>query len=243
MQDEVTKAAISNYSSSMPWPKEDIWHSYTFFHIKRIVEQWLADFATDKMLILNAGSGGTEYNTRGELIHLDVIEKYICSFNKYIVGSIENIDLPDSSVDGIICVGSVLNYADAQRSISEFSRVLKPSGFLILEFERSNSAEFLCTKNYGKYIFRKDYLYNQQMHLLWMYSEKHIRCLLENNNISISKNYRIHNLSSLLYRLGVPEPVAARYSICDSRVQLLSYYLAHNVILLGFKSVNHWLNT
>ena len=236
-QEDITKAAISNYSDSTPWPEQDVWHSYTFSAVKRIVEQWLADYARKDMKILNAGSGGTEYDSCGKMIHLDIIEKYICHFEEYLVGSVENINLPDSSIDGIVCVGSVLNYADAQRTISEFSRILKPSGFLILEFERSDSAEFLWTTQHGKYIFPKEYSYNQQTHLLWMYSEKHIRQLLNHYGLHIRKCKRVHSVSSLLYRFGMSEETAAPYSKLDSLVQLLSYPFAHNVMLLGTKEV------
>lgn len=236
-QDDIKKAAISNYSNSTPWPEQDVWHSYTFSAIKHIVEYWLADCSKDSMTILNAGSGGTEYKTKGKMIHLDIIEKYVCHFEEYLVGSIDDIHLPDSSVDGIVCVGSVLNYADAQRSISEFSRILKPGGFLILEFERSDSAEFLWTKQHGKDIFSKEYSYNQQTHLLWMYSEKHIRQLLKHYGLRICKCKRIHSVSSLLYRFGMSETAAAPYSKFDAISQLLSYPFAHNVILLGTKEI------
>lgn len=236
-REDVPKTALANYSTSGPWPEHDIWHSYTFSSVKRIVEHWLADYAKEDMRVLNAGSGGTEYESCGEMIHLDIIENYIRHFDNHLVGSIEDISIPDLSVDGIVCVGSVLNYTDAQRSISELSRILKPGGFLILEFERSESAEFLLTPQYGKYIFLKEYLYNHQKHLLWMYSEKHIRQLLKHYGVQIRKFKRIHSISSLLYRLGLSEETAALYSKYDAMVKLLSYPIAHNVILLGTKNI------
>ena len=231
----VARAAFENYSASTPWPKNDPWHMYTLLAEKNVVEDWLVSYANTGMRILNAGSGGTEYQTKGTLIHLDIVEKYIEKFEEHIVGSTEKIELPDASMDGVICVGSVLNYTDAQRSISEFSRILRPGGFLILEFERSNSAEFLWTGHHGKYIFSKEYHYNGQNHLLWMYSENHIRQLLQLYQFSIKRCRRIHCLSSLLNRLGVSEPSAAPYSRFDPAVQVISYPLAHNVMLLGTK--------
>ena len=91
-------------------------------------------------IVLNAGCGKTTYKTCATIIYMDIIEEYISSFENHIVGSIEKIPLQDSSVDCVICVGSVINYADIQKAMSEFSRILKPNGILILEFERSNSA-------------------------------------------------------------------------------------------------------
>ena len=141
-QDDMSEITYMNYSNSTPWPDKDIWHDHTYKAIVSIVEQWLQKYTNPEMVLLNAGSGGTEYKTTAKVIHLDIVEKYISKFDNYLVGSVEKIELPDQSIDGIICVGSVINYADVQRTIAEFSRVLKPNGFLILEFERSNSAEF-----------------------------------------------------------------------------------------------------
>lgn len=233
--EEIARTAISNYSSSTPWPEQDTWHNYTFMAEKQIVEKWLTERSNENTVILNAGSGGTEYRFTGKMIHLDIIEKYIRHFDHYLVGSIEKINLPDMSVDGVICVGSVLNYADAQRSISEFSRILKPGGFLILEFERSDSAEFLWKEQHGKYIFSKEYAYNGQLHLLWIYSEKHIRQMLKHYGFQIRKCKRVHSISSLLYRFGLSEKVAAPYSKLDTAFQFLSYPLAHNVMLFCIK--------
>ena len=78
---------------------------------------------------------------------MDIIEEYISKFDNYIVRFIEKIPLNDNTIDIIICVGSILNYVDSFKAIKEFNRVLTLNG-LLLEFEHSNSAGFLFTRNY-----------------------------------------------------------------------------------------------
>lgn len=234
-QDRITEAARKNYEESTPWPKYDPWHTQTFAAIQTIVEEWLSENSSTGMQILNAGSGGTEYETQSELVHLDIVERYISQFKNHLVGSIESIALPDSSMDGVICVGSVINYADAQCAIAEFSRILKAGGFLILEYERSDSAEFLWTTRHSKYVFSQSYQYNGQTYLLWMYSEKHMRQMLTHHQFVIRDQKRLHSLSSLLYRMGVPEERAARYARFDQLFQPFSRFIAHNQILLAMK--------
>lgn len=235
--EETAQTAQENYDSSTPWPEHDAWHSHTYTTINATVEQWLAKYVTDDIIVLNAGSGGSIYKNCENMIHLDIVEKYISKYKNYIVGTVENIALPDASVDGIVCVGSVLNYSDAQKAISEFSRILKKNGFLILEFERSESAEFLFSTNHGQAIFSQKYNYNKQTHLLWMYSEKLIRILLHQYYFSIRKCKRLHILSSLLYRVGLPEEKAAHLMCFDSLTQKISYPFAHNTMLLLTKLV------
>ena len=237
-QDDISRMATKNYASASPWPDNDVWHKHTFISEKKTVEAWLSKVVTPNKIILNAGSGGIEYEIKGTIIHLDIIESYIKTYKHHIVGSVEHIDLPCQSIDGIICVGSVLNYADAQRTIAEFSRILKPNGFFIIEFERSNSAEFLATKNHGKMIFSKEYSYNNQSHLLWLYSEKHIRNILQACHLKVFKSKHIHTLSSLVYRLGVSESKAAPLSRLDRTFEFISYPLAHNVMLFGIKKAH-----
>lgn len=227
----VEQQAIKNYKNSKPWPDNDEWHKYTYTILKKYVQDWLIRNTTARMLILNAGCGNTTYNTPAEIIYMDIVEDYISSFKQYIVGSVEKIPLEDHSIDGIICVGSVLNYVDAQKTISEFSRILKPQGFLILEFERTKSAEFLFTPEYKKTIFLKRYHYNGQEHFLWMYNERFIIQLLEYYNLKLKTKYRFHCISSLLYRIGFQEKNIAKYSKWDSFLQIFSYPIAHNVIL------------
>lgn len=236
-QSKVTETAKQNYEESTPWPEHDPWHTQTHAAIQERVEKWLSEYASKGMQILNAGSGGTEYRTQGELIHMDIVERYVSQFKRHLVGSIENIPLSDASMDGIICVGSVINYTDAQQSIAEFSRILKTGGFLILEYERSDSAEFLWTSKHRKYLFPQSYHYNGQTHLLWMYSESHVRQMLDHHQFVIQKQRRFHSLSSLLYRMGMPEKDAAYLAKFDWLFQPVSSPIAHNQILLAFKNI------
>lgn len=237
-KNKVAEIAKQNYEESTPWPEHDPWHAQTHAAIQKSAEQWLSKYASEGMQILNAGSGGTEYKMPGDLIHMDIVEQYVSRFERHLVGSIEHIPLPDTSIDGIICVGSVINYTDAQQSIIEFSRILKAGGFFILEYERSDSAEFLWTPKHGKCLFPQSYHYNGQTHLLWMYSERHMRQMLNHHQFVIQKQRRFHSLSSLLYRIGMSEKDAALFAEFDWLFQPISSSIAHNQILLAFKNIS-----
>ncbi len=229
--------AEENYKKSKPWPDNDIWHFYTHRILQKHVQYLLNELhLTDTQVILNAGCGKTTYDTNANIIYMDIIKEYVVSFKNHLVASIESIPLLDNSVDCIVCVGSVINYSDIQKALSEFSRILKPKGVLILEFERSNSAEFLFTKNYAKTVFMQKYYYNNQTHYLWMYNEKFVLQLAKYYKLTCKKKFRYHIISSLLFRLGVSEENAAKYSEFDNISQPFSYFLAHNEVITFRKS-------
>lgn len=234
----VENAAKENYKKSEPWPDADTWHSYTYKILHKQIQDYIDKLQLkNTQIVLNAGCGKTTYITYATIIQMDIIEEYVNLFENYLVGSIEKIPLQDRSVDCVICVGSVINYADIQKAMSEFSRILKPSGILILEFERSNSAEFLFTKKYAKTVFMQKYQYNNQTHYLWMYDEKFVLQLAHYYKFSCTKKYRFHNLSSLFYRFGLSEKRAAKFSKFDDWLQPFSYFFAHNEILIFEKDV------
>lgn len=235
---DVENTAKENYKKSEPWPDDDVWHSYTYKILHKQIQDYIDELQfKNTQVILNAGCGKTTYKTCATIIHMDIIEEYVNLFQNYLVGSIEKIPLQDCSVDCVICVGSVINYVDIQKAISEFSRILKPNGILILEYERSNSAEFLFTKKYAKTIFMQTYQYNDQTHYLWMYDQKFVIQLAEFYKFSCKKKYRFHSLSSLFYRFGLSEKKAAKYSKFDDRLQPFSYFFAHNEIFIFEKDV------
>ncbi|VTX76477.1 class I SAM-dependent methyltransferase [Gemella haemolysans] len=227
----VQNMAYKNYKNNNPWPENDNWHASTHSIIEKTVINWLNKNTHENSICLNIGAGQSRYSVHGTLIQMDIISEYIENEPNYIVGSLESIPLETESVDFIVCVGSVLNYCDAIRSISEIERVLKINGKAIIEFERSNSAEFLLTKNYSAPVFLKKYNYNNQQHLLWMYSEKYIKEILLIKNLKIKNIYRFHILSSLLYKLGLNEKKSSKFYKFDDSFQKLSYPFAHNVII------------
>lgn len=235
---EVGNKAFDNYKAAEPWPDNDVWHSYTHNILHNYVQKYLDKLQlNDMQIILNAGCGRTTYNINCTVIYMDIIEEYIEMFENFLVGSVEQIPLPDTSVDCVICVGSVINYVDIQKAISEFSRILKPDGILILEFERSNSAEFLFTQKYAKTVFMQTYQYNNQTHYLWMYNEKYILKLAKYYGLRCTKRYRYHCISSLLFRLGIAEEKAAKFSKYDNLVQPFSRPFSHNEIFILKKNV------
>jgi SAM-dependent methyltransferase len=235
---DVKNMAKYNYKKSEPWPDDDVWHSYTYKILHKHIQDYIDELQfKNTQIVLNAGCGKTTYKTCANIIYMDIIEEYINLFEDYIIGSIEDIPLQDCSVDCVICVGSVINYVDIQKAMSEFSRVLKPNGILLLEFERSNSAEFLFTKKYAKTVFMQTYQYNNQTHYLWMYNEKFVLQLAEFYKFSCNKIYRFHSISSLLFRFGISEKKAAKYSKLDNWLQFLSAFFAHNEILILEKNV------
>ena len=235
---DVENMAKENYKKSEPWPDNDIWHSYTYKILQEHIQDYIDELQLkNTQIVLNAGCGKTTYKTYATIIHMDIIEEYINSFENYLVGSIEKIPLQDCSIVCVICVGSVINYVDIQKSMAEFSRILKPNGILILEFERSNSAEFLFTEKYAKTVFMQTYQYNNQTHYLWMYDEKFVLQLAEFYKFCCIKKYRFHSVSSLLFRFGLSETKAAKYSKFDNWLQPFSYFFAHNEILIFEKDV------
>ena len=235
---DVENTAKENYKESEPWPDDDIWHSYTYKILQAHIQDYIDELQLkNTQVVLNAGCGKTTYKTRATIIHMDIIEAYVNLFENYLVGSIEKIPIQDCSLDCVICVGSVINYVDIQKAMSEFSRILKPNGILILEYERSNSAEFLFTKKYAKTVFMQTYQYNNQTHYLWMYAEKFVLQLAEFYKFCCKKKYRFHSISSLLFRFGLTEKKAAKYSIFDKWMQPFSCFFAHNEILIFEKDV------
>lgn len=222
------------------WPQNDKWHKYIHKKTTEIVEKWAK--SSSKSLILNAGSGGTTYRINGEIYHVDLCENKINNFSHYWVGSIEHLPYADNYFDLIICVGSVLNYCDnINEIIHEFNRVLKPCGRIILEYEKSESAEFIASANYGKSHFIEDFVYNNQRHKLCLYSYFTVNEIMIKLNFTLKKQKWLHILSSI--KLGSPPlyDKAARYAKYDPFLQFLGVQNSSNVICLYQKNIKDLL--
>ncbi len=230
MKQESTHEIYS--SMETVWPESSHWYDFTHKHIINFIEDTLNSKLTNTSLYLNAGSGGSEYNILGTCYHLDIAENLIDRFPNHYVASIENMPFIDNMFDAIICVGSVLNYCPAMESINELTRVLKPGGFLVLEFERSNTAELWLNKEYGKNATLQNYEYLNHTHSLWLYSENYIKELLYHNDTYVIKQKRFHNLSAAINRMIKNEELAGKFGKFDSLFLPVSYFMSHNMIML-----------
>lgn len=220
-------------TSKRAWPQDNLWHNYTFNCISNFIIKELS-ISTDKNLILNAGSGGTEYKIKGHIIHVDIADNLIKDKENYMVASVEQLPFKDNLFDYSICVGSVINYCNAMSAISELSRTLKRGGKLILEFERSESGQFIFTRKHNKPIFPQNYLYNEQNHLLWMYSENYIKDLLSLYDLEIIKVKRFHIISSFACRYDklAREHILYKLIQADKFFKFISKLIAHNAIIV-----------
>ena len=112
------------------------------------------------------------------MVHLDLIADRIAKYPGFLVADISKIPQEDSSFDVVLCVGSVLNYGNPMRGIGEFWRVLRPGGFLILEYERSGSPEYWWKHGFASACARVDTFYGRVETQLWAYGDQFIDGLL-----------------------------------------------------------------
>lgn len=226
------------YNQKSAWPQKNIWHDYTYFQIKKYIEYKYASYLKNESKILNIGSGGTTYAIKGVLYHLDIAEELIKNLDNAFVGNAEKMPFDDEFFDNIICVGSVINYCNAMSLISEAYRTLKLQGYIVLEFERSNSGEFIFTNKHNVSVFPKWYEYNDQDHMLWMYSEEYILSLLKAYNFEIIDIHRFHILSALANRfIKLNDKNLPIIIKMDKYSRFLSKIIAHNTIIIAKKLI------
>lgn len=234
-QEEHTEDIYTSMNSV--WPENNRWYDYTH---KKIIEFVLASLQNrlDKSsTYLNAGSGGSVYDLPGICYHVDIAKNLIYKLPNHVVASIENLPFSNNTFHAEICVGSVLNYCDVFKSIQEIARTLKPEGYLVLEFERSNTGELWGTKEYGKSATVQKYEYMGHLHTLFLYSENLVIKILKENNLDVIKLLRFHNLSALVNRITGREEMSGQFARFDPLLMPISYLTAHNVILLCRKGL------
>lgn len=220
---------------------DDNWHLSTKQIISEYIHRVIETVPEYKALkILNAGSAGYSYGlSEDNIIHVDVAEKHISNLKNSILCSVENIPVENEAFDMIICVGSVLNYCDPLKVFSEFSRVMKPGSYLILEYENSKTFELLFKKGFAKsaaYIETFfDAHYDKEK--IWVFSEPFISKITTSYNFKITNIKRFHIISPLIYRLTGNSNFASKFIRFDSffrKVPGLKKY-SSNIIFSAIK--------
>ncbi len=199
------------------WKNGNTWSSHIRAVVDKRIGEFFDKFPTDCVsLILNAGSGGTTYsNIPLKIVDCDLMLSRLDSKNMSVCANIENLPFPDAIFSHVLCVGSVINYADPVRCIQELSRVLVKGGVLLIDYDSSKSWEFIFTNSFNKAISLINTFYNDSEDIIYVYSPKYIKSLLLSNELKIIKEYTYHNLSSLLYLFTKNEKFSGLFGSAD----------------------------
>lgn len=186
---------------------------------------------------MNAGSGGNAYEIDCEMTHVDIADEKLKGIPNAVVASIEATPFPDETFDGIICVGSVINYCDAGKVIHEFHRVLKAGGKLYLEFESSWGYEYRGKLPYGASAQVVTVQFQGSDHAQWLYSLPYITALLKASSFKVTDVYAYHIFSALALNVLKDESKAVKYAKFDKVGRKLPWVAKHanNFILTCVK--------
>lgn len=202
------------------WKKGNSWSSHTKKMIQLNIDSFFKKFPIESnTLILNAGSGNTNYDfISDKIINLDMIESKVSQLQKGVVGNIEELPFANEVFTHIVCVGSVINYCDPLTIISELSRVLKSNGKLLIDFDSSNSYEFIFSKEYGASASFVETFYNDSPDQLFVYSRAYLLNILKINSFKVTVQKPYHILSPLIFFLTRSEKISGKFGKFDSMI-------------------------
>jgi SAM-dependent methyltransferase len=194
----------------------DPWHAYSQDVVHSTTREWFGMYAGNSgPRMLNAGSGGSTYGINEPMTHLDLFESRVSHCSDFLVGDIAKIPAGDAAFDVVLCVGSVINYADPLRAIREFSRVLRMGGLLILEYERSASFEYLGKGSFSRGCCRVDTFYGNAPTKIWVYGDGFINGLLASSGFSPIREKRFHAISSIALAIFGSPAIASKFTLGD----------------------------
>jgi ubiquinone/menaquinone biosynthesis C-methylase UbiE len=199
----------------------DLWHQYTHKQAEIYASTMIERCAlSPDMIILNAGSAGNAIGIPHlRHVHVDLVESLLNNTASAFVADVQRLPFKDCVFDVVICIGAVLNYCDLARALGEMSRVLRPGGFLIIEYERSRSWEYLFTPTFNKNAAIVKTFYNGVDHPLWVYSDVYVESLLRTYDIQVRSRHYYHIVSPLVLRVTKSIFQARTATFLDSYVR------------------------
>jgi dolichol-phosphate mannosyltransferase len=132
---------------------------YRKFIITPNLNRFILKYFSATSLVLHAGCGSgqvdQQISTQRTIFALDISEKALFLYAKFnpqvkelIHGSIFNIPLPASSIDGIYNLGVMEHFTETEihKALEEFNRILKPNGQIIIFWPHYLSLSVLALK-------------------------------------------------------------------------------------------------
>ncbi len=197
------------------WEIDDSWHQHSFKSSRKLVSRFFDKAHLRGKTVLNLGSGDTIYDYGATIINLDLAEKKLVGLKNAVCGSAHNIPIKTSSVDAVVCAGSVINYCNAEVVFFEIARVLKSGGYCYLEYERSGSFEYLGSQGFMGDIAVVSANYAGAKEVVWAYGDSFIHSMINRSNMQCVRQSWFHIISPMIFKLTKAPRISAKFGIFD----------------------------
>lgn len=198
--DVKSRAKVAYELMEHPWPPGDNWSEHT----KRSIGEFVrAVVPNEEGLILNAGCGGNDYglSRRMTCVNLDISLRQCRTLNLPVLGDVEQIPFADNLFDATICVGAVINYVQPEKTIPELTRVTKPGGLILVDFESSYSAEIMFSRHWRQPLTVIERMYVDHMDKTYLFSPEYIRGLFEQARSAVIATRGYHIATAMWERI------------------------------------------
>jgi len=183
--------------------EEDDWHAHTGRRTSKFLAEQVGQIPHSPGWVLNAGSGVYQLGLgHWNEVSVDLFDLPISRHVFSVCASVKQLPFHSAAFAGVICVGEVLSYCDPAQAISEFARVLVPTGCLICDFSSSRSIKYWGRLSFGRAADIVTDVYNSSPEHIWVYDPSYIRSLLEASGFVIRKVVGTHSWSALAKRCG-----------------------------------------
>lgn len=215
------------------WNDDDPWHLQISKMYYREVGKFVDSIGGGGKYIANIGCGDVKYECASSIINVDIAEKNLTAHRNPVCASAEYLPFDDSSFDGVICVGSVINYCNAIDVCSEVHRILRKNGRAIIEFESSESFEYFGRDQYGKSASMVDTKYANMPERIWLYKPSYMRSIVNGLGMQICSTKYGHIASPFVFRATNSEQISSMFAVFDGALSCtpLRKFASHVLII------------
>jgi len=147
-------------------------------------------------------------------------------------GIIEKIPQKNESFDVVLCIRTFHHLENPQRAIKEIRRILKPRGFLILEFANKirfkNIFKAILKLNFNFLVDHKPEKIGKSKIPFYSYHPNQIKTILLSENFDILKTFSVSNFRSPLIKKIIPFKILIKleslFSLISSSFPLLKFW-------------------
>jgi len=198
------------------WSDVDRWHARSRREIFEAVDRLNRLHPDPHDLVIDIGAGGHPQRVPSRsYIQADIALEKLRGVANSVCADAHRLPFASAAADCVMCVGAVVNYCSLTDIVPEISRISAPGAMLVMHIELSNSFEFFMTPHYrADAAFIKTFYQGEES--LWVYSDSHVRQVLDDAQFRIVDSRYFHIASALAYRLLKKPNVAVKFSSLDA---------------------------